>query len=168
CRPHKKSTGIQTRILSLTGQWSKPMTPCMILGAHPRFIAILEKSKEVVVMDQADTGARTEISDATKLRDDLDGLVVNMELTLISIIQGVALFFLTDSSRIPLLAGQFAVLPYVIVGLLIIFLFWSRSAIHTFTVIRWPLEFGHNFGYVACTLAEAILFTQMSNVTNWY
>src|SRR5690242_48613 len=92
---------------------------------------------------ESQTEPQSEISDATKLRDDLDGLVVNMELTLISIIQGVALYFLTESSRAPLLEGQFGVVPYVVVGLLIIFLFWSRSAIHTFTVIRWPLEFGH-------------------------
>src|SRR5262245_12299475 len=107
----------------ITGQWSKLIAPCIILGAYQCPIAMQGKSKEVVVMDQADTDLRSEISDATKLRDDLDGLVVNMELTLISIIQGVALYFLTDSSRTPLMAGQVAVLPYVIIGLLIIFLF---------------------------------------------
>lgn len=101
-------------------------------------------------------------------RDELDSLVVNMELTLISIIQGVALYFLTDSTRTPLLSGQANALPYVAAGLLIILLFWSRSLIHTFTVIRWPLDFGHNFGYIACTLVEAVWFTQLINVQNWY
>jgi hypothetical protein len=105
---------------------------------------------------------------STKSRDELDGLVVNMELTLISIIQGVALYFLTESSRTPLMNGQITALPYIVAGLLIILLFWSRSLIHTFTVIRWPLEFGHNFGYIACTLVEAIWFTQLTNVQNWY
>ena len=107
-------------------------------------------------------------SERRKSRDQLDELVGNMELTLMSIIQGVALFFLTDSVRAPLLAGQISFLPYIVVGLLIILLFWSRSLIHTFTVIRWPLELGHNFAYVACTLAEAIWFTQLNNVRNWY
>ena len=32
-------------------------------------------------------------------RRDLDSVVVNIELTLVSIIQGVALFFLTDNAR---------------------------------------------------------------------
>jgi hypothetical protein len=103
-----------------------------------------------------------------KTRDELDGMVVNMELTLISIIQGVALYFLSDSSRMPITTLQVSTLPYIVAGLLIILLFWSRSLIHTFTVIRWPLEFGHNFGYIACTLVEAIWFTQLANVRNWY
>jgi hypothetical protein len=40
--------------------------------------------------------------------------------------------------------------------------------IHTLTVIRWPLEFGHNFMYIACTLVEAITFTQLTNPRHWY
>jgi hypothetical protein len=68
----------------------------------------------------------------------------------------------------PLLSGNITALPYIITGLLIILLFWSRSLIHTFTVISWPLEFDHNFGYIACTLVEAIMFTQLSNVRYRY
>jgi hypothetical protein len=45
---------------------------------------------------------------------------------------------------------------------------WFGALIHTFTVMRWPLEFGYNYGYIACTLVEAILFTQLNNVRNWY
>jgi|SRR6266536_606219 len=120
------------------------------------------------MMDKTDKTMGTAAPERTEMREDLDDLVSNMELTLMSIIQGVALFFLTDSSRAPLLAGQIAFLPYIIVGLLVVLLFWSRSLIHTFTLIRWPLEFGHNFGYIACTLIEAIWFTQLNNVRNWY
>jgi hypothetical protein len=36
------------------------------------------------------------------------------------------------------------------------------------TVIRWPLELGHNFMYFACTLVESITFTQLTNALNWY
>ena len=118
--------------------------------------------------DQVKKIDRDAVPARVKSREELDGLVGNMELTLMSIIQGVTLFFLTDSSRAPLLAGQLSFLPYIIVGLLIVLLFWSRSLIHTFTVIRWPLEFGHNYLYIACTLVEAILFTQLNNVRNWY
>src|SRR5258708_29842578 len=31
------------------------------------------------------------------------------------------------------------------------------------TVIRWPLEFGHNFLYIACALVEAFSFAQLGN-----
>jgi hypothetical protein len=98
----------------------------------------------------------------------LDGLVVNIELTLISIIQGVAFSFLADSSRGVLVNMQLTFWPYAVTGLLIILLFWSRSLIHTLTVIRWPLEFGHNFMYIACTLVETIAFTQLTNPLHWY
>jgi hypothetical protein len=79
----------------------------------------------------------------------LDATVVNIELTLVSIIQGVALSFLTDSARALFSSGQWQNLLYVAAGLCVIFIFWSRSVIHTLTLIKWPLEFGHNFFYIA-------------------
>jgi hypothetical protein len=99
---------------------------------------------------------------------DLDSLVVNTELTLISIIQGIALYWLTDSSRHVLVNGQVAYWPYVVIGLLFVLLFWSRALIHTLTVIRWPLEFGHNFLYIACTFIQAVMFTQIADPQHWY
>lgn len=95
-------------------------------------------------------------------------MVVNLELTLISIIQGVALYFLTDSSRVLLVSMQISAWPYILAGLLLILLWWSRAVIHTLTVIRWPIEFGHNFLYIASTLIEAVMFTQVGNPANWY
>jgi hypothetical protein len=130
--------------------------------------AMTQQEGIVSMSDQVNDVDRSIVPERVKSREGLDELVGNMELTLMSIIQGVALFFLTDSARTPLLTGQISSLPYVVVGLLIILLFWSRSLIHTFTVIRWPLEFGHNYVYIACTLTEAILFTQLNNVRNWY
>ena len=101
-------------------------------------------------------------------RRQLDGLVVNIELTLVSIIQGVALSVLTESSRAPIGDLRFDQWPYVANGLLVILLFWSRSTAHTLTLIRWPLEFAHNFLYIACTLIEAITFTDLTDPIRWY
>ncbi len=99
---------------------------------------------------------------------ELDSLVVNIELTLISIIQGVALYFLTENSKALILERQWLYFPYILSALFIIFTFWSRSIIHTLTVIRWPLQFGHNFLYIAATWIEAISFTQLSNPLHWF
>ena len=99
---------------------------------------------------------------------DLDGLVITAELTLISITQGVALYFLVSSSYDALAGLDFMWWPYIIVGLFIIFLFWSRALLHTLTIIRWPLEFLHNFMYVASAMIESIMFTQLTHVTRWY
>jgi hypothetical protein len=101
-------------------------------------------------------------------RRELDSVVVNIELTLVSIIQGVALFFLTDNARGLLSTQHASASLYVAAGLCVIFIFWSRSVIHTLTLIRWPLEFGHNFFYIACALGEAILFSHLDNPLAWF
>jgi hypothetical protein len=101
-------------------------------------------------------------------RRELDSVVVNIELTLVSIIQVVALYFLTDNARALMSVRHSSSLLYVVAGLCVIFIFWSRSVIHTLTLIRWPLEFGHNFFYIACALGEAILFSRLDNPLAWF
>jgi len=95
-------------------------------------------------------------------------MVVEIELTLCSIIQGVALYFLVENARAVLSIGQVSAWPYVATGLIIILLFWSRSLIHTLTLIRWPLEFVHNFFYITCTLVEALAFTHLAEPFTWF
>lgn len=101
-------------------------------------------------------------------RKELDSMTVEIELTLCSIIQGVALYFLVDNARLVLSGGQSAAWPYAVTGLLIILLFWSRSLIHTLTLIRWPLEFVHNFFYIACALVESLAFTRLADPFMWF
>jgi hypothetical protein len=101
-------------------------------------------------------------------RRQLDATVVNIELTLASIIQGVALYFLTENAGAVLSLQNWSAFLYVGSGLCIIFIFWSRSIIHTLTLIKWPLEFGHNFFYIACALGEAVLFTRLDRPLAWF
>ena len=101
-------------------------------------------------------------------RSELDSMVLQIELTLVSIIQGVALFFLIDNARVVLTTHDIAFWLYIPAGLLVIFVFWSRSILHTLTVVRWPLEFGHNFLYITCALFEALLFTKLSEPRTWF
>ena len=101
-------------------------------------------------------------------RRELDSVVINVELTLASIIQGVALFFLTDNARSVFTMRHWASFPYVAAGLCVIFIFWSRSIIHTLTLIRWPMEFGHNFFYIGCALGEAVLFSRLDDPLAWF
>ena len=101
-------------------------------------------------------------------RRELDSIVINVELTLASIIQGVALFFLTDNARPVITMRHWGSFLYVAAGLCVIFIFWSRSIIHTLTLIRWPMEFGHNFFYIGCALGEAILFSRLDRPLEWF
>lgn len=99
---------------------------------------------------------------------ELDSLVMTVELTLVSIVQGVALSVLVAPSIAVLTELDFALFSYVASGLIVILLFWSRSLLHTFTVIRWPLEFAHNFLYIVSTLFECVAFSQLASPLRWY
>jgi hypothetical protein len=101
-------------------------------------------------------------------RSELDSMIVEIELTLVSIIQGVAFTFLIENSRHLMSIQQAVFWPYIASGLLVILVFWSRSVLHIITVIRWPLEFGHNFLYIACALFEALLFTNLNDPQRWF
>src|SRR2546429_1047575 len=101
-------------------------------------------------------------------KSELDSMVVEIELTLVSIIQGVALTILIENAHAVIAERQFFFWLYVVAGLFIIFVFWSRAVLHILTVIRWPLEFGHNFLYIACALVEAILFAQVGKPAAWF
>src|SRR3954465_1431420 len=101
-------------------------------------------------------------------RSEMDSMVVEIELTLISIIQGVALTFLIERARDVASVHGAIFWPYIMAGLLVIFVFWSRSVLHIITVIRWPLEFGHNFLYIGCALVEAVMFSRLTNPVAWF
>lgn len=108
------------------------------------------------------------ISEGDPKRERLDNLVINIELTLTSIIQGVALSFLCANAAEPLIRLRLDQLIYFVNALLLIFLFWSRSIGHTLTVIRWPLHFSHNFFYFGAALVESIAFTHIADPGNWF
>ena len=106
--------------------------------------------------------------DLERARDRLDQMVVNIELTLISIIQGLALAVLAGAAVQPILQLQWQVFPYIAAGLLVVLIFWSRALVHTLSFIRWPLEFGHTFAYFGATLIEAVALTQVAEPAHWF
>ncbi|MBI3818784.1 MAG: hypothetical protein HY286_08850 [Planctomycetes bacterium] len=108
------------------------------------------------------------MSDIKAAREKLNNLVVSAELTLLSIVQGVALYFLTDSTRAAILAKQWQLLPYSAVGLLVICTVWSRAIMHAFTIVRWPIEFVHNFLYIAIALCESLIFQSIDAPARWF
>lgn len=101
-------------------------------------------------------------------RGELDDLIVNTELTLISLIQGIALFFLAEYAVEAYRESSWQSIPYVLTGLLIVLAFWSRALIHTFTIIGWPLEFTHNFLYIGLTLLESMTFAETLHPRSWW
>jgi hypothetical protein len=108
------------------------------------------------------------VTPLSESRSELDAMIADIELTLVSIIQGVALTVLIEASREAIATFDWMMWPYVLSGLIIILVFWSRVVLHILTVIRWPLEFGHNFLYIACALVEAFAFAQLGNPGRWF
>src|SRR5206468_11398185 len=96
-------------------------------------------------------------------RSELDAITADIELTLVSIIQGVALTVLIETSREVIARLDWIMWPYVLSGLIIILVFWSRVVLHILTVIRWPLEFGHNFLYILSALVVSFSFVHLGN-----
>jgi hypothetical protein len=68
----------------------------------------------------------------------------------------------------PMVQLQWDVWPYVLTGLLVILIFWSRSLIHTFSFIGWPLEFGQTFIYFGAALIEAASLSQVGYPETWF
>jgi hypothetical protein len=101
-------------------------------------------------------------------RAELDEVIVNIELTLASIVQGLALSFLAERANAVLSSGPATAWPYIGVAFLTILLFWSRALIHTLTLIRWPLEFVHNFFYFLCALVEVLAFQHLTDPFMWF
>ena len=101
-------------------------------------------------------------------KTQLDATVANIELTLISIIQGLALGMLAAASVAPLVELQWQAWPYIAAGLLVVLIFWSRALVHTLSFIGWPLEFGHTFLYFGATLVEAVALSQVAQPAHWF
>src|SRR6266446_1615652 len=118
--------------------------------------------------EEPDFWPKTLISENERKRERLDNLVINIELTLTSIIQGVALSFLCANAAESLIHLRLDQLIYLLNALLLIFLFWSRSIGHTLTVIRWPLDFSHNFFYFTAALVESLAFTRIADPGSWF
>jgi hypothetical protein len=115
----------------------------------------------------ADT-AHAVASARSSAKSSLDATVINIELTLISIIQGLALGVLAAASVEPLVNLQWQAWPYIATGLLVVLIFWSRALVHTVSFIGWPLEFGHTFVYFGATLIEAVALSQVAHPERWY
>jgi hypothetical protein len=101
-------------------------------------------------------------------RIQLDQTVIGIELTLISIIQGLALAILAGAAVAPMVELQWQAFPYIATGLVLVLIFWSRSLVHTLSFIGWPLEFGHTFLYFASTLLEAAALSQVADPARWF
>ncbi|MDD5050608.1 MAG: hypothetical protein PHV93_02590 [Candidatus Pacebacteria bacterium] len=101
-------------------------------------------------------------------KEKLDNLVVTIELTLLSVIQGVALFFLADNARVTLLSLDYEHFVYLVIAFLFLIIFWSQTIVHVISFISWPIEFAHTFLYFLVVILEILMFSSVANPSSWF
>ncbi len=101
-------------------------------------------------------------------KQKMNDLVVTIELTLMSVIQGVALFFLADNVRASILSFDYQHWIYIPVAFMFLIIFWAQVLVHIMSFISWPIELIHNFLYFLVVITEVIMFSNIGNPLNWF
>ena len=97
-----------------------------------------------------------------------DEIAINIELALISLIEGFALVNLAEQA-VPLLnSDALQYLPYILSGLVIILVFWSQSILHAVSFIRWPMNMGHMFLYFVAAFVQVVAYSNLTNIRMWF
>jgi hypothetical protein len=99
----------------------------------------------------------------------LDEIALNIELVLISIIEGVALTKLAENA-VPLLRSTDSLqyLPYILAGLAFLLVFWAQAILHAVSFIRWPLRMEHMLLYFVAGFLQVVAYSNISNITVWF
>lgn len=98
----------------------------------------------------------------------LDSLVETMEFTLISVIQGVALYFFINDTKDTILTFRYEYWIYILIAFVVVSMFWSQALVHVMSFISWPLEFVHMFLYFLVVTFEVLLFENITNPAGWF
>ncbi len=99
----------------------------------------------------------------------LDEIALNIELVLISIVEGVALMALGENA-VHALSGSnpLPLIPYELAGLCIILVFWSQAISHAVSFIRWPLRAEHMFLYFVAAFLQILAYGSLENLPLWF
>ena len=99
----------------------------------------------------------------------LDDVALNIELVLISIIEGVALVSLGEYA-VPVLQDFHSLqyLPYVLSGLTILLVFWAQAILHAISFIRWPLRMEHMFLYFLAAFLQVVAYSALEDAAAWF
>lgn len=104
----------------------------------------------------------------TKSKSKLDSVVIDIELLLISVVQGLAIQALVENSSSAIQNLQIEYFPYILTAFFFILVYWAQAVLHTLTFIKWPLDIGHSFLYYLTAIVEFLAFYQITNPVRWF
>jgi len=105
---------------------------------------------------------------ATEPNPELEGLATSVELTLASVLQGIALAILVPKIVELITGGEVAKLPYIPASLLLMFMVWVMFIGHAISFITWPFDPLHNLLYFLIVSSEAVLLFFLDKPAQWF
>lgn len=100
--------------------------------------------------------------------EKLNGLSLDVEFLLISVVQAVALGALATAAVDPIGNLRFEYFPYIIASFVLILSFWSQAIIHAISFIDWPLNLTHSFLYFLASFIEVMAFSRVTVPLAWF
>jgi len=105
---------------------------------------------------------------ATEPNAELESLATSVELTLASVLQGIALAILVPKIVELISNGELAKLPYIPASLLLIFMVWVMFIGQAISFITWPFDPLHNMLYFLIVSGEAVLLFFLDKPGPWF
>jgi hypothetical protein len=99
---------------------------------------------------------------------ELEGLATGVELTLASVLQGIAMAILIPNIADLIVGGEIAKLPYIPASLLLVFIVWVAFISHSLSFVSWPFDLPHNLLYFFVVTAETVLLTFLDRPSPWF
>ena len=93
---------------------------------------------------------------------------MDIELLLISVVQGLALATLAGNALGIFENLEFTYWLYIVSGFIFILAYWSQIIIYALTFTRWPFNVGHTFLYYLTALVEFMLFNYIRDPERWF
>jgi hypothetical protein len=98
---------------------------------------------------------------------ELEALATGVELTLVSVLQGIALAILIPKIVDLIASGQVAKLPYVPASLLLVFIVWVTFISHALSFVSWPFDPIHNLFYFLVVTSEVVILIFLDQPAQW-
>ena len=99
---------------------------------------------------------------------ELESLATGIELTLASVLQGIAMAILIPNIAALIVGGEVAKLPYIPASLLLVFIVWVTFVLHSLSFISWPFDLMHNLLYFLVVTAETVLLSFLEDPSPWF